>query len=364
VNKGEIAMQIPCILMRGGTSRGPFFLTRDLPADPEARDAALIAVMGSGHPLQIDGIGGGNPLTSKVAIVGPATREGADVDYLFAQVLVEQKRVDTGPNCGNMLTAVGPYAIETGLVPAADPVTRVVIHNVNTGKLIEALVETPGGQVTYDGTAQIAGVPGTAAPVRVAFLDAAGSKTGQLFPTGQRAELIDGVEVTLIDMSVPAMIVAASSLGLTGGETPAELDGNTALLARLERLRQQAGRRMGLGDVAGSVIPKPILLSAPAAGGTIRARYFMPHRCHTAVAITGAVCIATACSVAGTVAHRLADLPPLTDGSRALTIEHPAGTTATELEQDPETGEVTRVSLVRTARLLFDGRVHITGTAA
>lgn len=357
--------RIPCVLMRGGTSRGPVFLSSDLPADPTARDALLIAVLGSGHPLQIDGIGGGNPLTSKVAIVGPASVPGADVDYLFAQVNVERALVDTAPNCGNMLAAVGPFAIERGLVAAGDPLTRLVIHNVNTGKLIEATVETPDARVTYDGTIAIAGVPGTAAPIRLAFLDAAGSKTGKFLPSGRVRDVIDGHQVSLIDMAVAAMLAEAGSFGKTGGESPAELDADRAFMARLDAARLLAGKAMGLGDVSDLVIPKPILVSPPAAGGTIRARYFMPHACHTAVAVTGAVCIAAACCTPGSVAHDLAQLPaPDAQGRRLLQIEHPSGSTPIEIEQDPQTGAVTRVSVIRTARRIFEGVVHVRDTAA
>ena len=351
--------KIPCVLMRGGTSRGPFFLASDLPQDIAARDALLISVMGSGHPLQIDGIGGGNPLTSKVAIIGPPTRAGADVDYLFAQVNVERALVDTAPNCGNMLAAVGPFALEAGLVAAGDPTSNVVIHNVNTGKLIEAIVETPGGAVTYAGGSAIAGVPGTAAPIRLAFLDAAGSKTGRLLPSGSARDEIEGVPASLFDMAVAALLLDAASFGKTGGEAPGELDADSAFMERLERVRLTAGRRMGLGDVADMVIPKPILLSPPVEGGTIRARYFMPHACHTAVAITGAVCIAAACCTEGTIAHDLAALPaPDARGRRLLVVEHPSGRTPVEIEQDPATGDITRASVIRTARRLFEGFVH------
>ncbi|WP_224705389.1 4-oxalomesaconate tautomerase [Devosia aquimaris] len=357
--------KIPCVLMRGGTSRGPFFLASDLPSDRAARDAILIAALGSGHPLQIDGIGGGNALTSKVAIVGPATVPGADVDYLFAQVNVERALVDTAPNCGNMLAAVGPFAIESGLVAAGNPLTRLVIHNVNTGKLVQASVETPAGRVNYDGDMAIAGVPGTAAPIRLAFLDAAGSKTGKLLPTGNMRDRLDGTEVSLIDMAVAAMLSDARSFGKTGGETPAELDADRAFMARLETVRRLAGDAMGLGDVSSMVIPKPILVSPPAAGGTIRARYFMPHACHTAVAVTGAVCIAAACCMQGSLAHAMADLPaPDAQGRRLLKIEHPSGSTPVEIEQDPATGEIMRVSLIRTARRIFEGFVHVRDAAA
>ncbi|MCB1621223.1 MAG: 4-oxalomesaconate tautomerase [Thiothrix sp.] len=352
--------RIPCVLMRGGTSRGPFFLSSDLPRDTAARDAVLIAAMGSGHPLQIDGIGGGNPLTSKVAIIGPNQQPGVDIDYLFAQVNVDKALVDTAPNCGNMLAAVGPFAIEQGLIPASDPETRLTILNVNTGKRIEATVQTPGGVVSYEGDTAIAGVPGTAAPVRLAFLDAAGSKTGKLLPTGRLRDEVQGITVTHFDMAVAAVLAAAENFGKTGHETPAELDADRVFMTRLDTLRLQSGRMMGLGDVAGMVIPKPILLARPTEGATISARYFMPHACHTAVAITGAVCIAAACCTAGTIAYDLALLPEAdAQGRRLLVIEHPSGRTPVEIEQDPATGEIRRVSVIRTARRLFEGFVHI-----
>ncbi|MCJ8140878.1 4-oxalomesaconate tautomerase [Falsirhodobacter halotolerans] len=352
--------KIPCVLMRGGTSRGPFFLSDDLPDDATERDAILVSAMGSGHPLQIDGIGGGNPLTSKVAIVGRSARPDADVDYLFAQVNVTRALVDTAPNCGNMLAAVGPFAIERGLVTATDPETTLTIFNVNTGKRIQAIVQTPGGIVNYEGDTAIAGVPGTAAPVRLAFLDAAGSKTGKLLPTDAARDTVDGIEVTHFDMAVAALLAPAEAFGKTGQETPADLDADRDFMARLERVRLESGRRMGLGDVTDMVIPKPILLSRPTDGATITARYFMPHACHTAVAITGAVCIASACCTPGTVAHDLADLPePDAEGRRRLVIRHPSGETPVEIEQDPATGEVTRAMVIRTARRLFDGFVHV-----
>lgn len=352
--------RIPAVLMRGGTSRGPFFLSSDLPSDPVARDAVLVSAMGSGHPLQIDGIGGGNPLTSKVAIVSPSQRSDAQIDYLFAQVNVARALVDTAPNCGNMLAAVGPFAIEQGLVPATDPETRLTILNVNTGKRIEATVQTPGGRVSYDGDVAIAGVPGTAAPVRLTFLDAAGSKTGKLLPTGALRDDVDGIEVTHFDMAVAAILVSATAFGKTGQESPAELDADRDFMMRLEKLRLECGRRMGLGDVTDMVIPKPILLAPPIKGGTITARYFMPHSCHTAVAITGAVCIAAACCTEGTVAYDLAQLPDAdAQGRRMLIIEHPSGQTPVEIEQDLATGEIRRVSVIRTARRLFEGFVHV-----
>ncbi len=348
-------VRIPCVLMRGGTSKGPFFLAGDLPSEPAHRDAVLIAALGAGHRLQIDGIGGGNPLTSKVAIVGSSRRADADVDYLFAQVLVAERRVDTSPNCGNMLAGVGPFAIEAGLVQARSGTTTVRIHNVNTGKLVVARVRTEGGRVTYAGDATIDGVPGTAAPIHLAFLDAAGAKTGALLPTGMASEFIDGIEVSLVDAAMPLMLVNAAEFGLTGGEAPAEIDANRAVLTRIEALRREAGRRMGLGDVADRVGPKPVLLAQPANGGTIRVRYLMPHTCHTALAITGAVGIATAIATTGTLAARIAAHVQL---PADLRIEHPSGKLDLRIERSgPQAGPV--VSVVRTARRLFEGAVLV-----
>jgi 4-oxalomesaconate tautomerase len=282
---------IPCTFMRGGTSRGPFFRRADLPADEATLAQVLIAAMGAGHPLQIDGIGGGATVTSKVAMVSRSEHEWAEIDYLFAQVFVEQRLVDFSPTCGNMLSGVGPFAIEEGLVRAEDGETKVKIRSVNTGALIEAVVQTPGGKVTYDGTAAIDGVPGTAAPVVRNFRVVVGSKSGALFPTGACRDVIDGVEVTCIDVAMPMAIARAADFGLTGCETKAELDANPAFFARMEAVRREAGRRMGLGDVADKVVPKFGLLAAPRADGHVTSRYFVPDKCHPSHAVTGAVCV-------------------------------------------------------------------------
>ncbi|AUX77929.1 4-oxalomesaconate tautomerase [Sinorhizobium fredii] len=344
-------LAIPCVLMRGGTSKGPFFLAADLPAEPSERDKILLSVMGSGHPLQIDGIGGGNPVTSKVAIVGPATIAGADVDYLFAQVRVDQQMVDTSPNCGNMLAAVGPFAIEAGLVPVRGETTLVRIHNVNTGKMIEADVPTPNGNVSYLGEAAIDGVPGSAAPIALTFMDAAGARTGQLFPTGKPIDWIDGVAVTCIDCAMPMVLVEAHSIGATGFESTAELNADKELQGRLEKLRIAAGERMGLGDVRNQVTPKPVLISRAKSGGDVNVRYFMPHQCHPSLATTGAVGIATACINEGTVASLLVGTrkPPV-----VLSIEHPSGHLDVKLYG--RDGKVV-AGILRTARRLFEGHV-------
>jgi 2-methylaconitate cis-trans-isomerase PrpF len=346
---------LPCTLMRGGTSRGPYFLATDLPADPAARDAVLISAMGSGHDLQIDGLGGGNPLTSKVAIVSRSTRPGADVDYLFAQVKVAERRVDTSPNCGNMLSGVGPFAIEKGLVKPSNGETRIRIHNVNTGKRIEALVQTPGGRVTYDGDCHIDGVPDAAAPIQLTFLDAAGSKTGKLLPSGAPIDMIDGISCTLIDAATPLMILRAEDIGKTGQESPAELDADRGFMARLESLRLEAGRRMGLGDVSALVIPKPVLIGAPSRGGTLTARYFMPHSAHKALAVTGAVGIGTACATPGTVANQFISQ---TSVGAPIQIEHPSGCLELMLSSPGPDGSM-QATLIRTARKIFDGAVFV-----
>ncbi|MGE6741808.1 4-oxalomesaconate tautomerase [Allorhizobium pseudoryzae] len=342
-------LRIPCVLMRGGTSRGPFFLASDLPRDQAQRDAALLSIMGSGHPLQIDGIGGGNPVTSKVAIIGPSTIKGADVDYLFAQVRTDRQYVDYSPNCGNMLAAVGPFAIEAGLIEAKGRNTLVRIHNVNTGKLIEAKVPTSGRDVIYLGDSSIDGVPGLAAPIALTFVDAAGAKTGKLLPTGKPVDVIDGIEVTAIDCAIPMVLMRAADVGLTGYEDPQSLTDNRDLIARMTAIRIKAGERMGIGDVSDMVIPKPVLLSPARKGSTLSVRYFMPNECHPALATTGAVGIATAAVTEGTVAYDLAGRPSL---PAEIGIEHPAGRLDVQLEM--RNGAIA-AGLVRTARRLFEG---------
>lgn len=347
--------RIPCVLMRGGTSRGPYFLAEDLPADPAMRDAVLLAAMGSPHPMQVDGIGGAQTLTSKVAIVSRSTTPGVDVDYLFAQVDVGRAIVDTRPNCGNMLAGVGPFAIEAGLVPAQEGETIVRILNVNTNTRVDSVVQTPGGVVTYDGEAAIPGVPGTAAPVMLRFRDVAGSKTGTLFPSGHRAEEIDGVRVTLIDGAMPMMMIPAAALGADIHAAPEALNAETALLARIETLRREAGRRMGLGDVRDSVVPKPCLVGPAAAGseGHFTARYFTPHDCHRAMAVTGGITLAAAARLAGTVAFEAAGGDP----GETVRITHPSG--VMEVPIGMEGDAVAWAGTLRTARRIFEGNLLI-----
>jgi 2-methylaconitate cis-trans-isomerase PrpF len=339
--------------MRGGTSRGPYFLESDLPAEPAVRDRLLLAAMGSPHILQVDGIGGGHALTSKVAIVAPSQRPDIDVEYLFAQVSVDRAIVDTSPNCGNMLSGVGPFAIESGLVEATAGETLVRIYNRNTGAIVEATVRTPDGIVAYAGETAIDGVAGTAAPIKLTFLKALGSKTGALFPSGARRETIDDIAVTLVDYAMPMMLIAATSLGLAGDEAPDRLDKDKSLIARIEALRREAGRRMGLGDVSSLVVPKVGVLSPPRGQGTITSRYFVPDRCHKSHAVTGALCVAVAACTAGTVAAELAR----SSAGSTVTIEHPSGNITVDLVMVD--GTVQRASLVRTARRIFEGNILV-----
>ncbi len=349
--------RIPAHLYRGGTSKGPLILATDLPADRATLDAALLAAMGSPHRRQIDGIGGAETLTSKIAVVSRSAQPGIDVDYLFVQVNPESDIVDYSSNCGNMLSAVGPFAIEAGLVAACDPETRVVIYNINTNSKIEVLLRTPGGAVTFDGDAAIDGVPGTAAPVRQNFAGTVGSKTGKLLPTGATRDEIDGVTVTCIDVAVPTVIVAAGAVGKSGYETKAELDADTALIARLERIRVEAGRRMGLGECGRLVIPKPVLVAPPRAGGTIASRDFVPFNCHATYSVTGSMALSTACVLPGTVAHELAR----TAGTdrRTIAIEHPGGVINVEVCARTRDGQfvLEEASLLRTCRKLFEGAI-------
>jgi 2-methylaconitate cis-trans-isomerase PrpF len=349
------AKSIPCTLMRGGTSRGPYFLADNLPEEAHLRDEILLSGLGSGHPLQVDGLGGGNPLTSKVAIVSKSMRPDADIEYLFAQVKVTERVVDTSPNCGNMLSGVGPFAIEQGLVAAQNGTTSMRVFNRNTGKIILAKVQTPGGRVTYEGSCSIDGVPDAAAPIELTFLDAAGAKTGHLLPTGKAIDVIDGIEVSCVDAATPLVIIRASDFGKTALESPAELDADRAFMNRLETIRLEAGARMGLGNVGDLVIPKPIIIGAPQRGGTLAARYFMPHSTHKAFAVTGAVGLATACATSGTVANALCDGSLC---SPIISIEHPMGTIQLTLSLAPDNGPP-QVSLLRTARKIFEGTLFV-----
>jgi 4-oxalomesaconate tautomerase len=340
--------------MRGGTSKGGYFLAADLPADPAARDALLLRVMGSPDPRQIDGMGGADPLTSKVAVVRRSDRPGIDVDYLFLQVFVDQAIVSDGQNCGNILAGVGPFAIERGLVAANADVTPVAIFMENTGQVAVAQVQTPGGRVTYSGDAAIDGVPGTAAPIALMFRDTAGSTCGALLPTGNLVDHVAGTKVTLIDNGMPCIIILAEDMGITGHESRETLDTDTGLKTRLEAIRLAAGPLMNLGDVTDKSVPKMMLVAPPAAGGSLAVRSFIPHRCHAGIGVLGAVSVATAALLPGSPAAAVANLPP---GSiKTIVIEHPTGVTECIVTVD-DAGQVVEAGMLRTARLLMDGKV-------
>lgn len=343
---------VPCLWMRGGTSKGAYFLASDLPADEAARDDLLLRVMGSPDAAQIDGIGGADPLTSKVAILGPPSRADADVDYLFLQVFVDRPLVSGAQGCGNILAGVGPAAIERGLVVAENGETVVRIHMLNTGEIAVARVHTPGGRVRYDGEAAIDGVPGTAAPIPLMFQNIAGSMTGALLPTGNAVDVVEGVDCTLIDNGMPIVVMRATDFGLTGQESREDLDADADLKARIEKIRLAVGPMMNLGDVTEKSVPKMTLVSSPAHGGAINTRSFIPHRAHATIGVFAAVSVATACTLKGSPAAELASIPA--DG-RYL-VEHPSGAAEVLIETDGA-GRMVAAGTLRTARKLFDGRV-------
>ena len=351
---------IPCTAMRGGTSKGLFFLARNLPADAAQRDAALLSAMGSPDERQIDGMGGAHPLTSKIAVVGPSSRDDADVDYLFLQVVVDKAEVSDSQNCGNMLAGVGPFAIEEGLVEVKGAVTPVRIHMVNTGAIARAYVATPDGAVEYEGDARIDGVPGTAAAIPIDFLDVAGSSCGALLPTGNVVDEVQGFRVTCIDNGMPVVILNAADFGKTGRESPEELEADDGLKRRVEAIRLELGPRMNLGDVAKKTVPKMTLVSPPGKGGVIGTRSFIPHRVHEAIGVLGAVSVATACVLKGSVAAEIAGIAAR-DGAQRLEIEHPTGffTVDMEVSQGKDGIEVRKSALLRTARKLMKGEVYI-----
>ena len=343
---------VRCMWMRGGTSKGGYFLKDDLPAD---RDAFLRRIMGSPDPRQIDGMGGADPLTSKVAIVSKSTRPGVDVDYLFLQVFIDQALVSDQQNCGNILAGVGPFAIERGVLAATGDETRVTIFMENTGQVAVATVATPGGIVTYDGDARIDGVPGTAAPIPLEFRDTAGSSCGALLPTGNPVDMIEGVACTLIDNGMPCIVFKASDVGATGYEDRETLDAADAVKAKIEAIRLKAGPMMNLGDVADKSVPKIMLVAPPRHGGAVTVRSFIPKRAHASIGVLGAVSVATACLIQGSPAATIAEIPK---GLRkALSVEHPTGELTCVLETDPD-ATVTRAALIRTARKLMDGIVY------
>lgn len=342
---------VRCVWMRGGTSKGGYFLAEDLPED---RDGFLLRAMGSPDDRQIDGMGGADPLTSKVAVVKPSQREGVDVDYLFLQVFVDRPIVTDAQNCGNILAGVGPFAIERGLVTVQSDWTDVTIYMENTGQIAVARVPTPDAQVTYEGTAAIDGVPGHAAPVTIEFKDTAGSSCGALLPTGNAVDFVEGFEVTMIDNGMPCVVMRAADLGINGEETPDELEANEGLRCKLEAIRLICGPLMNLGDVSEKSVPKMTMVSAPRAGGVIATRTFIPHRCHKSIGVLGAVSVATACLTHGSPVYDLANRGA--GSERALSVEHPTGEMTVVATLDDEDAVVS-AAILRTARKLMDGEI-------
>ncbi|MEX2495484.1 MAG: 4-oxalomesaconate tautomerase [Woeseia sp.] len=351
---------IPCSVMRGGTSKGLYFQNADLPAERGLRDQVLLAAMGSPDARQIDGMGGAHPLTSKVAVISRSDAGDADVDYLFLQVVVDRADVSDNQNCGNILAGVAPFAIDEGLVSPGEETTDVRIRMVNTGGIAVARVRTAGGRVTYAGDASIDGVPRTAAPVLLEFLDIAGSSCGALLPTGQPVDVIDDLAVTCIDNGMPVVLLRAADLGKTGYESPAELEGDSDLKERIEEIRLQAGELMQLGDVTNKTVPKMCLVAPARNGGAIATRTFIPHRVHEAIGVLGSVSVATACLLPGSVAQSMSGTES-GRGMRRLDVEHPTGffTVEVELDASQEPPSVLRSALLRTARLLMRGTVFV-----
>lgn len=351
---------IPCVVMRGGTSKGLYFHAKDLPPDAETRDRVLLAAMGSPDPRQIDGMGGAHPLTSKVAVIGPSQRSDADIDYLFLQVVVDRAEVSDSQNCGNIIAGVGPFAIEQGLFPAEDGVTSLRVHMVNTGAIAAISMQTPDRRVTYEGDSRIDGVPGFAAPIGIDFLDVAGSSCGALLPTGAVRDAIDGIFVTCIDNGMPVVVLDAADFGKSGRETPEELEADQELKARIEKIRLALGPRMNLGDVSKKTVPKMTLVAPPQQGGALTTRSFIPHRVHEAIGVLGAVSVATACVIEGSVAAKF--VAQSGEGAVRFEIEHPTGFFTVEMEVGKDQDgaiAVRRSALLRTARKLMQGEIFV-----
>lgn len=351
---------IRCCVIRGGTSKGLYFHADDLPSDTKTRDAVLLAAMGAPDEREIDGMGGAHPLTSKVAVISKSTRPDADVDYLFLQVWPDRAEVSDNQNCGNLLAGVGPFAIEEGLVAPTGEVTRVRIYMVNTESLAVATVETPGGIVRYDGAAHIDGVPGSHAPIPIEFLDVAGSSCGALLPTGNAVDVVEGIRVTCIDNGMPVVCIKAQDLGISGYEDPEVIEANKELCAKVEAIRLAVGPLMNLGDVALKTVPKMSLLAPARHGGVLTTRTFIPKRVHEAIGVFGAVSVATATLVPGSVAQEVAGFGD-DDGVVTLDIEHPTGYFSVSMDVQVLGGELTikSAALLRTARMLMKGTVFI-----
>ena len=353
-------ISIPCAVLRGGSSRAVYFLKDDMPGNTRLRDRVLLSVVGGPDALQVDGIGGGHPLNNKAAIVSTSNRDDADLDYLFLQLVPAERKVRTDQNCGNVLVGVGPFAIETGLIEAAARRTTIRVHMVNSGNLCELTLETPEGQVEYEDDTVVDGASHGGVSVICDFLDVAGSACGSLLPTGNVLDEINGISVTCIDNGMPVIVLRAEDFDVAGDETPEELDANEALKHKLEALRLKLGPLMRLGDVVEMTVPKMCLVSAPTRGGLISTRTFIPHACHRSVGILGAVTVATACLLPGSVCKDIAVVPE--GNEKTVSVEHPSGALAVRLIVDESaTAEerIKRAGVVRTARLIMRGQAYV-----
>ncbi len=351
---------IPCHVIRGGTSRGLYFLSSDLPKDQGLRDEILLSVIGGPDALQIDGLGGGHPLTCKVALVSPSARDDADLDFLFLQVMPTEQKVTSLQNCGNILAGVGPFALESGLMKASGDETIIRVCMLNSQSIAHLTISTPGGTLTYHGSTSIDGVPGTHAALITDFLDIAGSATGAILPTGNVQDSFNGVAATCVDNGMPVVVLRAADFGLSGYEAPEALDADDDLKAALEAIRLQAGAAMSLGDVSSKTIPKTCLVAPPQHSGLIATRTFIPHVCHRSIGVLGAVSVATSCMISGSVAHDISRIPE--GAEKTLGIEHPTGALTVRLltgDSANPSDLVRRVGIVRTARSIMQGQVFV-----
>lgn len=354
-------MKIPCFIMRGGTSKGLFFLEKHLPTDISLRREVILQALGAGNPRGIDGMGTLDPLSNKIAIIRTSNTVGIDIDYLFLQADLKRRLLDDSVNCGNIISAVAPYAVESGLIKVESGEKKIKVRNLNTNVIVESTIITRNGKVAYDGDFKIDGVPGTGAPIRLDFINSAGSVTGNLFPTGKKIDVIEGINVSCVDVSVPLIIIPARELGIKGDESPDVLNKNKTLLNQIELIRRKIAIRANLGDVSSKVIPKISIISKPKKSGTITSRYFIPHQCHSTHAVTGSLALSAAIKIQGTTANRMLETECLNSSKELerIIIEHPAGKIQTEfaIKEVNDKYVIKKSSIIRTARLLFKGEL-------
>ncbi len=353
---------IPYMLIRGGSSKGVFLNKKDLPKDEVLLEKVLIAIMegvGSGDPRQIDGLGGADSLTAKIAIVNPSEKEEADLDYLFLQVMIGKGKTTTSQNCGNILAGVPIYGIASGMTKATNGMTTTKVNMLNKGGLCEVIIETPNGEISYEGDAKVDGVPNTGSPILCNYLGLAGSNCGALLPTDNPKDIVNDIEITCVDNGMPVVLLRATDFGITGYETKQELDANETLKSEIEAIRLKAGILMNLGDVSQKTVPKMCLISPVQNGGLVNTRTFIPHVCHAAIGVIGAVSTATGCVIKGSVAEGIVDIPK--DINIPMQIEHPLGQFTVQLTTENIDNNInfTKSGVIRTARLISKGEVYI-----